>query len=309
MPADPPILELRSVTHRFRKRTALERLTLAVPAGAVIGLLGPNGAGKTTVISLVAGLTAPTEGAVLWRGAALPYPLPHDARRRLGLLPQETALYGELTARENLRFTADLFGIDRPEARVAELLELVGLRDRTGDRVGTFSGGMQRRLAFARALVHDPELLVLDEPTLGVDVDARHVLWGHIRRLRRLGRTVLLTTNYLDEAEALCDEVVALREGRCIGRGTPANLLHAAGRCVEIDCQDDDVVAVGARVGSLAGVGRLEVHDMGLTVHLTPHTAPDDVATAALDTGIVHGVRVRAPDMAEVLDALAAAHG
>jgi len=192
---------------------------------------------------------------------------------------------------------------------VAELLELVGLRDRTGDRVGTFSGGMQRRLAFARALVHDPELLVLDEPTLGVDVDARHVLWGHIRRLRRLGRTVLLTTNYLDEAEALCDEVVALREGRCIGRGTPANLLHAAGRCVEIDCQDDDVVAVGARVGSLAGVGRLEVHDMGLTVHLTPHTAPDDVATAALDTGIVHGVRVRAPDMAEVLDALAAAHG
>jgi ABC-2 type transport system ATP-binding protein len=303
----PPIVELCAVSQRYRKRTALDQVSLAIPAGAVVGLVGPNGAGKTTIISLVAGLTAPSAGELRWRGVPVPYPFPKDARRRLGLLPQGTALYDELTARENLRFAADLFAVARPAARVDELLELVGLADRADDRVGTFSGGMQRRLAFARALVHDPELLVLDEPTLGVDVDARHVLWGHIRRVRRMGRTVLLTTNYLDEAEALCDEVVALRDGRCIAHGSPSEILRAAGRCVEIDCQDDDVAAVGELLVRLEGVGRLEVHDMGLTVHLAPSATPDAVATAALDSGVVHGIRVRPPDMVEVLDALAGA--
>ncbi len=244
MPTDAPIVELRAVTYRFRRRVALDHFSLPIPAGAVIGLLGPNGAGKTTVINLVAGLAAPSDGEVLWRGEALSYPFPPTARRQIGLLPQETALYEELTARENLRFAADLFAVNHPARRVDELLDLVGLGDRASDRVGTYSGGMQRRLAFARALVHDPELLVLDEPTLGVDVDARHALWGHIRRLRRLGRTVLLTTNYLDEAEALCDEVVALRDGRAVAHGSPADLLRVAGRCVEIDCQDSDVSTV-----------------------------------------------------------------
>jgi len=306
MPADLSVLALESVTYRFRRRLALDRVSFAVPSGAVVGLLGANGAGKTTVINLAAGLAGPSDGTVAWRGEPLPYPFPKHVRRQVGLLPQQTALYEELTAQENLRFAADLYGVADARRRVDELLDVVGLRDRARDRAGVLSGGSQRRLAFARALVHSPALLVLDEPTLGVDVDARHALWGHIRTLRRAGTTVLLTTNYLDEAEALCDEVVALRDGRRVAHGAPSELLGVVGRCVEIDCGDGDVAPLRDRVGRMRGVGRLEVHETGLTVHLGRDTAPDAVAAAALASG-VRGVRVRSPDMAEVLDALSAA--
>ena len=141
--------------------------------------------------------------------------------RKLGVVPQETALYEDVSARENLRFAAALYGVARAEARVDELLALVGLEARAGDRVSLLSGGMRRRLCIARALVHEPELLVLDEPTVGVDVEARHQIWSHIRALRAQGRTVLLSTNYLDEAEALCDRVAMLRDGRLVVEDTP----------------------------------------------------------------------------------------
>jgi ABC-2 type transport system ATP-binding protein len=164
---------------------------------------------------------------------------------------------------------------------------------------------MRRRLAFGRALVHDPDLLVLDEPTLGVDIDNRHAIWGHIRSLRRQGKAVLLCTNYLDEAEALCDTVVALRDGCQLATGAAATLLRTAGRCVEIDCGDEAVAAVKHRIEEVAPSARLEVHEAGLTVHLRADVAADSVAAAALGTRAVQGVRVRAADMVEVLEALA----
>jgi len=305
VPTDTPALvELASVTQRFGSRLALDRLTLTVERGEVVGLLGPNGAGKTTVVNILAGLCRPSAGSVRWDGREVAFPFPPETRRRIGLLSQETALYDELTAVENLRFAADLFGA--PRRRVAEVLELVRLDDRARDRVRTFSGGMRRRLAFGRTLIHDPDLLILDEPTLGVDIDNRHAMWGHVRHLRRQGKTVVLSTNYLDEAEALCDRIVAIRDGVQIAVGATSQLLGTAGRCVEIDCDEGAVPSVRRRVEGLGGQARVEVHDAGLTVHLRGELAAEAVATAALETGMVQGVRVRAADMVEVLDALAA---
>jgi ABC-2 type transport system ATP-binding protein len=301
-----PLLTLTSVTRAFGRRTVLDGLSLDVPRAGVTGLVGPNGAGKTTVINLVAGLSRPTSGVIAWDGTPVGYPYPARIRRRLGLVPQETALYDELTVTENLRFAAELFGVADPQRRVGEILELVGLSERARDRVGVLSGGMRRRVAFGRALVHDPELLVLDEPTLAVDIDNRHAIWDHVRRLRSEGRTVLLSTNYLDEAEALCDVVVALRAGCLVAEGTTAALLGAAGRCVEIDCPDDAVDAVRRSVERLAPGARLDAHGAGLTVHLGSDVPAEPVASAALGTGHVRGVRVRAPDMVEVLEALGA---
>jgi ABC-2 type transport system ATP-binding protein len=302
----PCLLTLTSVTRVFGRRAVLDGLSLEVGQACVTGLVGPNGAGKTTVINLVAGLSRPTSGAITWEGTPLGYPFPAPIRRRLGLVPQDTALYDELTVTENLRFAADVFGVEGPQRRVGEILEVIGLSERARDRVGVLSGGMRRRVAFGRALLHDPELLVLDEPTLAVDIDNRHAIWDHVRRLRRQGRTVLLSTNYLDEAEALCDVVVALRGGRVVAEGSTAELLRAAGRCVEIDCADEAVDAVRRSVERLAPGARLDAHGAGLTVHLGSDVAAEPVASAALGTGHVRGVRVRAPDMVEVLEALGA---
>jgi len=182
----------------------------------------------------------------------------------------------------------------------------VGLSERAKDRARTLSGGMQRRLSLARALVHDPELLILDEPTLGVDVDARHAIWGHIRLLRRRGKTILISTNYLDEAEALCDQVVSLRQGRRIAEGPPSQLLSRVGRCVEIDCLDAQSSDLQRLVASFTGVQRVEVHEMGLTVHMARGADHHGLATAALGSGGISSVRVRPPDMMEVLEAIGA---
>jgi len=307
-PETAATLELRGITQRFGGRVALDDVSLTVTAGTVIGLLGPNGAGKTTLINVVAGLAKPTAGEVHWRGEALPYPFPKPVRREIGLLPQTNALYDELSVTQNLRFAAELYDVPDRDDHVAEVIDLVGLADRAKDRVATLSGGMQRRVAIARALIHDPALLVLDEPSLGVDVEARHAIWGYVRRLRATNKTVVLTTNYLDEAEALCDRVVVLRDGVTIADGDPAELLARTGRCVELDCGTEMVEPMRAAVRDVAGVQRITATDLGLTVYLEPTASPDAVAAAALQTGNVQGFRVRAPDLVEVFQALTSDH-
>jgi ABC-2 type transport system ATP-binding protein len=298
------LIEVQEVTQRFRARVALDALSLAITEGTVVGILGPNGAGKTTLLELVAGLGRPTSGAVRWRGEVVDSPFPREIRRRIGVMTQYTALYDELTVRQNLRFAADLFGVEDRDRRLAEVLELIGLSSRAKDRAGSLSGGMQRRLALGRALVHDPELLILDEPTLGVDVEARHALWGHVRWLRGTGKTLLISTNHLDEAEALCDRIIVLRDGRRVTEGDPADLLARTGRCVEIDCLAGAVSDVQDRVARLPGIARIDVTEVGLTVHMVHGDSPDAVTTAALESGLAQSVRVRPPDMLEVFQSL-----
>jgi ABC-type multidrug transport system ATPase subunit len=298
-----PVLLIEDVSCRFGARLALDAVSLAVPPQRVVGLLGPNGAGKTTLISLVAGLRRPTSGRVTVLGQPLGGRR-RKVRARIGVVPQETGLYDELSAAQNLRFSAALYDVEQPAERIRSVLETVGLWERRDERVGRFSGGMQRRLAIARALVHDPELLILDEPTLGVDVEARHAIWGHVRDLRGAGKTVLISTNYLDEAEALCDEAVVLRDGRVVAVDTPAGLIARAGRCVELDCPPEHLPALRLSLTGMPGVRQLRMVEAGLWVYLHDHGRPEDVVTAALGSVPLAGFRHRAPDMMEVFRAV-----
>src|SRR6266852_2466285 len=195
-----PAIEMIDLCKDFGSFRAVDHLSLTVQQGEIFGLLGPNGSGKTTTINMISGLSVPTTGSVRVMG----YDVRHQARqvrRLLGSIPQETALYEELTAWDNMDFHADLFGVPRKEKKE----RIVRLLDRKASRVSTFSGGMKRRLAIARALLHDPLLVYLDEPTLGVDVQARRAIWDYCLSLRDQGKTVLITTNYLEEAQTLCE--------------------------------------------------------------------------------------------------------
>lgn len=221
------------LTRRFGDRTVVEGLDLQVRRGEILGLLGPNGSGKTTIINMLCGLLVPTGGRALVLGLD-PARAPAAVRRRIGVVTQETLLYDELTARENLLFYGDLFAIPPRimRRRIDDLLELVDLAPRQHHRVGTFSGGMKRRLALVRALLSDPELIYLDEPTLGVDVQVRSAIWDRIRALPAAGKTVLLTTNYMEEAEALAGRLAVIDRGRLVALGTPTELTAGAGAAV-----------------------------------------------------------------------------
>lgn len=222
---------------------ALDSLTLDVPHGQVFGLLGPNGSGKTTSVNLLCGLLRPTSGTVVCEGIDVRRDVT-AVRTHLGVVPQETALYDDLSADENLLFHARLYGVPRGErrGRINEVLELVGLAARRRDRVGTYSGGMQRRLALARALLTRPSVVVLDEPTLGVDVQSRAALWERVRQIADDGGTVLLTTNYMEEAQALADQLAILDHGVLVATGTPDDLRSQLGQTF-IDVRTNRVTA------------------------------------------------------------------
>jgi len=289
-------IELDGVTCRWGRTVALDALTLSIDAGKVTGLIGPNGAGKTTLLDVVCGLTRPTSGRVTVLGGP-----PASARARVGVVPQETALYEELSCVQNLELSAALYDVKAPKKRIDEVLDLVDLRGRASDRAGTLSGGMQRRLAIARALLHEPELLLLDEPTLGVDVEARHQIWNHVRRLRDAKHTVLLATNYLDEAEALCDDVAVLRAGKLVTRETPRALAAKTGRCLELDCGEKDVEKVRTAVAEHPSAIRAVAEGPRVSVYFDASADPDDLVRAAMAAGRLDGFRVRSPDLMEVL--------
>ena len=192
----------------------------------MLGLLGPNGAGKTTTVSMLAGLVAPDRGEVLVDGHRL-HGDADPVKRRIGLVPQDVALYEELTARDNLRFFGGLYGFrgSALDRAIASVLDLVGLADRARDRVGTYSGGMKRRLNLAAGLLHDPDILLLDEPTVGVDPQSRHAIFENLTELKRRGKAILYTTHYMEEAERLCDRIVIIDEGRLVAEGTRTELI------------------------------------------------------------------------------------
>jgi ABC-2 type transport system ATP-binding protein len=224
-----PVLRLEGVRLRYGTLVAVDGLTLEARGGEILGLLGPNGAGKTTTVGLATGVLQPDEGRVEIAGAGPPStPL---ARRRLGVAPQSLAVYEALTGRENLDFFASLHGLDGAarRERVLLALEFVGLADRAKDRVSAYSGGMKRRLNLAAAIVHDPEIVLLDEPTVGVDPQSRGLIFENVLALRDRGRAILYTTHYMEEAERLCDRVAIVDHGRLLAEGTVAALVAAHG--------------------------------------------------------------------------------
>jgi ABC-type multidrug transport system ATPase subunit len=229
-------------------------------------------------------------------------------RRRIGVVLQETALYDELTTAENLQFAASLYNIHHPQTRIGEVLDLLGLTERADDIVGTLSGGLRRRVAVARALLHQPELLIIDEPTLGVDVDARHAIWSHLRMLRSGGTTILAATNYLDEALALCDLTAVLRQGKLLAYETPQALVARAGSCLDVECLASAAEEIILALAGIDSILRIDSTPSGLSIFIHGgNTAPDDILRLILPAAPISGFRMRAADLAEVFKALEAA--
>jgi ABC-2 type transport system ATP-binding protein len=257
-PADVGFLRLDGLTRRFGERTAVDGLTLDVARGEVFGFLGPNGAGKSTTFHLLTGLLAPDAGRVLLEGVVAP-PTDGRVRRRLGVVFQEPSLDDKLTARENLRLGAALYGLSgkRAEQRIDELLGLVELGERAKEPVERFSGGMKRRLELARVLLHEPEILIMDEPSRGIDAPTLRRIWEQLLELRRSRRmTILLTTHMPEEAE-YCDRIAVLDKGRVIACDSPEVLRQTVGGdVIVLDGSDPDPLcadvnarfALGARV-------------------------------------------------------------
>ena len=224
------MIELQGLCKRYGSVVAIAGVSLSVPQGCLYGLLGPNGAGKTTTLRILATLLAPDSGQVRLAGIdALADP--RRVRSRLGYVAQEVAIDKILTGRELLRLQGDLYHLSRGdrESRLEQLVELLGMADWIDRRCGTYSGGMRRRLDLATGLLHRPEVLVLDEPTVGLDLESRSAIWQVLRRLRQEGITVLLSSHYLEEVDALADRLAILDGGRVIAEGTPSDLKAALG--------------------------------------------------------------------------------
>ena len=233
----PPAVVLRGVVKQFDEVRAVDGLDLEVPAGICMGLLGPNGAGKSTTMRMLTGQAIPTDGSIEVLGFEVPR-RSKQARALMGVVPQRENLDDDLTVRQNVELWATLLRVPRRsrDAAVDRALAAAQLTERAGSRAVTLSGGMKRRLLIARALVHDPRLVLLDEPTVGLDPQVRGDIWTLIDRLRSEGVTILMSTHYIEEAERLCDDCAVVSHGRVIARGTPAALVaeHAGVEALEV---------------------------------------------------------------------------
>ena len=283
--SEPPLIEAKGLTKRFGDFTAVDGIDFAVARGETFGFLGPNGAGKSSTMRMI-GAVSPVSGGslrVLGRDPERDGPA---IRERLGVVPQEDNLDLELNVGENLLVYGRFFGLpkDAIRKRADELLEFVQLSERRHSRVESLSGGMKRRLTIARALVNDPELMLLDEPTTGLDPQARHALWERLYRLKQRGVTLVLTTHYMDEAEQLCDRLVIMDRARIVAEGSPRELID---RCVEREVVELRFESEDGVVPRLEGVGqRLEVLPDRIVI------GTDD-GDAALDTVHERGLHPR----------------
>ncbi|KJH65783.1 ABC transporter ATP-binding protein [Chromobacterium violaceum] len=227
-------IEIEAVSKRYGQLQALDKVSFAVEPGEFFALLGPNGAGKTTLISALAGLARPDSGSIRVMGRDVVRDF-REARRALGVVPQELVFDPFLSVRETLRFQSGYFGLSRNEAWIDELLFKLGLADKADSNMRALSGGMKRRVMVAQALVHRPPVVVLDEPTAGVDVELRQSLWTFVQELNRAGTTIVLTTHYLEEAEALCGRIAMLKKGKLLALENKDKLLaHSARREVAV---------------------------------------------------------------------------
>lgn len=257
-------LALRGLGKDYGERTAVHAIDLDVVRGECLGLLGPNGAGKTTTISMACGVTTPTRGSVAIGGVDL-RAQPLAAKAKLGLVPQELALYEELSGLQNLRYFGALYALAGKllDERIAWALDVVGLADRAGEQVKKYSGGMKRRLNMAAGLLHQPDVLVLDEPTVGVDPQSRNHIFETVRALGKRGMTVIYTSHYMEEVEALCDRVAIIDAGKIVATGTVAELIAAhAGKGLELEVTGD----IDAAATAAAAHGTVERHERALRV-------------------------------------------
>jgi ABC-2 type transport system ATP-binding protein len=298
------VLVASGLTKRFGDREAVAGVSFHVAAGETYGLLGPNGAGKTTTIRLVCGLLGADAGTVSIAGRPMTASTV-EAKALVGYVPQDVALYPDLTARENLRFFGRLYrlGGRALTARVDEVLDLIGLADRAKDRVESFSGGMRRRLNIGAGLLHRPTLLVLDEPTVGVDPQSRHAIMTSVQSFGATGMAVLYTTHYMEEAERLCDRVGIIDRGRLVAEGTRRELVARLGDhdriTLAVTGQPDGLVAA---CRALPGVDHADVsdHEVHLVVREGRRLLPSVLDAAEHAGATVSSVEVDEPDLEAV---------
>src|SRR5881628_2919291 len=259
--AAPPIrsnalIHARGLSKRFDKLLAVDAIDFDVERGEAFGFLGPNGAGKTSTMRMI-GCVSPPSGGTLRILGLDPITKGADIRARLGVVPQQDTLDMELTVRENIIIYGRYFGLPRGDVgrRADELIDFVQLNERANDKVEPLSGGMKRRLTIARSLVNDPEVMLLDEPTTGLDPQARHTVWDRLFRLKQRGVTLILTTHYMDEAEQLCDRLVVMDKGKIAAEGSPLELIrrYSTREVVELRFASEPAGELAARIDGLAG--------------------------------------------------------
>jgi lipooligosaccharide transport system ATP-binding protein len=283
--SSPPLVTAERLAKRFGSRAVVREIDFAIAPGRCFGFLGPNGAGKTTTLRMLLGLSPPSGGTLTVFGQPLPA-AGRAVRARMGVVPQADNLDPDFTVVENLLTYGSYFGIDaatlRP--RIGELLAFVELTDRADTKIDTLSGGMKRRLTIARALINDPELVILDEPTTGLDPQVRHLIWARLRELLRRGKTLILTTHYMEEAERLCDELVIMDQGRILERGTPRALVrqHVPGDVVEVRQPPAGLAE------SLAGETGLELETVGESLYCYTRDAHALIARLEAQGGLTY---------------------
>ncbi len=300
-----PIVRVRGLVHRYGDVEAVRGLDLEVQEGEIFGFLGPNGAGKSTTIKVLTTLLTPTAAEVVEVCGADVRRQPEAVRRQIGYVPQQIAVDVYLTARENLEMMAGLYGVPPAEARrrIDALLELVELREAADRPARTYSGGMRKRLDLAMGLIHRPRLLFLDEPTLGLDVQSRHRIWAYVRRLREEGVTVFLATNYLDEADQLCDRVAILDRGRIVALDTPQRLKGSlGGDSVLLELPTPHRNGLVEALAAVPGVREVREAPEGLAVFVegAAQALPQLLEAAAARGVTVRAAHVRQPTLDDV---------
>lgn len=296
-------LVLKKVNYKINNHPILRNISLTLFDGEILGILGPNGAGKTTLLSLLNGLRDQQDGEIYIFNQKLPFKST-NLKSQIGVVLQETALYEELTVVENLKFYASLYNLKNPLANIISVLELLKLSDRADQMVSVLSGGLKRRLSIARALLHGPKLLIIDEPTLGVDVEARHFIWQHLKLLKSKGNTVIVATNYLDEAQALCDKVAVLNNGKMVAFETPQALISRAGYCLDVEAAQEELEKIKKILRTISGVIRFEDFERGISIFVKSDFKQEVLMSTVLKNAEIDCLRARSADLAEVFKAL-----
>lgn len=298
------VIEAKHLTKRFGDLTAVDRISFKVNAGEVFGFLGPNGAGKSTAINMFTTILEPTSGTAVVCGHDI-LKEPYEVRSNIGYIPQDTMLESRLSGFENMKFHARLYHVDSKETenRAHELLRLVGLEERAHDLVSTYSGGMRRRLEIIKAFLHKPQLVFMDEPTVGLDTQTRVKIWDYIKGIKNKGEvSVFLTTHYIDEAEYLCDRVAIIDQGKIVELGTPAELKRKVG--------GENLIALEVEPARTQEFERLILKKLGLQVKSSKYgisvyakktDAVQDIISLANKSRIrIRSVSMREPTLEDV---------
>ena len=295
------MLQITNLRKGFGNRVAVKGVSFHVKRGELFGLLGPNGAGKSTVISMICGLLQPDQGDVLVDGISV-LKQPVKVKEKIGVVPQDIALYGDMSALDNLLFWGQMYGLSRKKAlkKAEELLEVVGLSDRKKDKLAGFSGGMKRRINIGAAIMHEPELLIMDEPTVGIDPQSRNHILEMVKSFNARGMTVIYTSHYMEEVEYLCSRIAIMDEGEIIALGTKeelvSRLIGVSSMELKVDRFSETLVS---HIQKIPGVTRVAREEEGLTIFAeNPKERLGDVVLAAKGEGVaVTSLEVKEPNL------------